>query len=54
METTLHAERDGVIDRIVATAITLLDAKDMSVVFGGLASIHHPRIELELGLFEDS
>ncbi len=35
METALHAERDGVIERIVAPAGTQVDAKDLLVVFGG-------------------
>ncbi len=34
METALHAERDGVIERIVAPAGTQVDAKDLLVVFG--------------------
>jgi pyruvate carboxylase len=35
METALHAERDGVIERVVAPAGTQVDAKDLLVVFGG-------------------
>ncbi|MDH3666100.1 MAG: pyruvate carboxylase [Paracoccaceae bacterium] len=35
METALHAERDGVIERIVAPAGTQVDAKDLLMVFGG-------------------
>jgi pyruvate carboxylase len=35
METALHAERDGVIERVVTPAGTQVDAKDLLVVFGG-------------------
>jgi pyruvate carboxylase len=35
METALHAERDGTIERVVAPAGTQVDAKDLLVVFGG-------------------
>jgi pyruvate carboxylase len=35
METALHAERDGVIERVVAPAGTQVDAKDLLLVFGG-------------------
>jgi pyruvate carboxylase len=35
METALHAERDGVVERVVAPAGTQVDAKDLLVVFGG-------------------
>jgi pyruvate carboxylase len=35
METALHAERDGVIERVVAPAGSQVDAKDLLVVFGG-------------------
>ncbi len=35
METALHAERDGMIERIVAPAGTQVDAKDLLMVFGG-------------------
>ncbi len=35
METALHAERDGVVERIVAPAGTQVDAKDLLVVFAG-------------------
>ncbi len=34
METALHAERDGTIERVVAPAGTQVDAKDLLVVFG--------------------
>jgi pyruvate carboxylase len=33
METAIHAERDGVIDRVVAAAGTQVDAKDLLIVF---------------------
>ena len=33
METALHAERDGVIERIVAGPGTQVDAKDLLIVF---------------------
>jgi len=33
METALHAERDGVIEWVVAPAGTQVDAKDLLVVF---------------------
>jgi pyruvate carboxylase len=35
METALHAERDGTIERVVAPAGTQVDAKDLLLVFGG-------------------
>jgi pyruvate carboxylase len=35
METALHAERDGVIERVVTPAGTQVDAKDLLLVFGG-------------------
>ncbi|HSF96794.1 MAG TPA: pyruvate carboxylase [Thermohalobaculum sp.] len=35
METALHAERGGVVERIVAPAGTQVDAKDLLVVIGG-------------------
>ena len=35
METALHAERDGIIERVVAPAGTQVDAKDLLLVFGG-------------------
>ena len=33
METALHAERDGVIERIVAGPGTQVDAKDLLIVY---------------------
>jgi len=33
METALHDERDGVIERVVVPAEALLDAKDLLIAF---------------------
>ena len=35
METSIHAERDGEIERVAAPAGTQVDAKDLLVVFTG-------------------